>query len=218
MRCKQVERRLNELLDQRQQWTADPALVAHCAGCRPCRAIADAYTAVADAAAATDAVPDVSRDFSVSVLSEFRSAARTTTDRRSWTWPTIAAAVLVAGIPCALLIRSSSLLHFDSQQAIAETGAKASWQFQGELAQLLEGAEPSSEFLWRSTGRGIAVLPHQVRRAAVLSESAHLSGAIRPVAVAWSALRRVLPGEAMRAAPAEGETGFYETVHSAVYV
>ena len=52
MRCSQLESRLNDLLDQRQDPSTDKDIVAHTTACRRCRRIAAAYTAVADGAAA----------------------------------------------------------------------------------------------------------------------------------------------------------------------
>ena len=230
MQCTQVEERLNQLLDQRLHWAADPALVAHCARCLPCLATADAFAALDRAVSMARTTPELRYDFSERVLAEVRSVAdyskqsktlppagRVGSGHQPWMRWLIAASLLVVAIPTALLLRSSSLPTIDHKSATSSTSTAPAWPFQGELAQLLEEGRPSSEDVWRSTGRGIAALPHQVRRAAALSESAQLTSAIRPVAVAWHALRRVLPGESIRSEPAEGETGYFKPASIALW-
>jgi hypothetical protein len=213
---------LNELLDERRHWTADPALVVHCAGCFTCRATAEAYYAVARAASADCGIPEASCDLAASVLAEFSrgigttAKAATINGTRHWTRWMVAAILLLAGTPIAMFLRSSLHSDFDSNRSVEASNAV--WQFRGELAHLLGDAQPSSEYVWRTTGRGIAELPQQVRRAAALSESTQLNAAIRPVAVAWDALRRVLPGESMRSAPEQGETGFVSPHTDSIYV
>ena len=226
MRCMQVEARLNQLLDERRHWTGDPGLVSHCAQCLRCRATAEAYAAVADAVNLERVAPGLPPDFSGRVLSDVGTIAKSSPALRvrssvpiespthsaspPWQRWVIAAILLVAAVPCGILLHSGGVRQIDSQGSATSPAARgAAWQFHGELAQLLNDAEPSSEFVWRSTGRGIAELPHQVRRAAALSESAQLNAAIRPVAVAWHALRQVLPREAIRPEPGEGKTGSF---------
>lgn len=231
MQCTQVEERLNQMLDQRLHWAADPALVSHCAGCLPCRATADAFAALDRAVSMARTTPELRDDFTERVLAEVYSVADSS--KPSKTLPPagrvgsghqpgmrwlIAASLLVVAIPTALRLRSGSLPSpTDRASATPSTSTAPAWPFQGELAQLLEEGRPSSEDVWRSTGRGIAALPHQVRRAAALSESAQLTSAIRPVAVAWHALRRVLPGESIRSEPAEGETGYFKPASIALW-
>lgn len=221
MRCRQAESRLNHLLDERRHWTSDQVLVAHCARCSDCRMLAETYWAVTSVSLLTDVRPFVSPDLSDRVLSELLTSANSSgestvrTIRQPRTRWLIAASLLVATISCALLIQS----RFQPRgSAHLNDGSRAVWQLQQGVVQLLGDAKPSSEYVWRSTGRGIAKLPHQVRRAAALSESTHLNAAIRPVAAAWDVLRSVLPGEAMRAEPAEGETGFLTTIPDVVCV
>lgn len=227
MQCTQVEDRLNQLLDQRRHGAGDPELVAHCAICPQCRAIADAYAALEHAVSLAKAAPELPGDLSERVLSDIggitkslTAAKRVSVSRAELSWKhwMIAAALLVAAVPCALLLWSNQAPQISLQESaapFAEPGAV--WQFDGNLAHLLDEAGPSGEHVWRSTGRGIAELPRQVRRAAALSESVQLNAAIRPVAVAWHALRRVLPGEAIRPEPAEGKTGSFNQLPTAIW-
>ena len=227
MLCIQVEDRLNQLLDQRRHWAGDAELAAHCAVCLPCRATAEAYAALDRAVSLAKAAPELPGDFSERVLSDVGSLTKSTSAAKqvsvsraesSWKQWMIAAALLVAAAPCALLLRSNQAPQISSQEpAVPFAGPGADWQFDGNLAHLLDEAGPSGEYVWRSTGRGIAELPRQVRRAAAFSESVQLNAAIRPVAVAWHALRRVLPGEAIRPEPAEGKTGSFNQSPIAIW-
>jgi hypothetical protein len=51
MRCSQLEQRLNDVLDRRENPLADDAIAAHVADCGRCRRVTAAYVALADGAA-----------------------------------------------------------------------------------------------------------------------------------------------------------------------
>lgn len=213
MQCEQVENRLNALLDRRRHWARDRELFAHCAACESCRSIAQAYAACDEH---VEQVPSLPADFATRVLSELQlnylgEAERSSSIQSSecrrihWQWIAVAAAIFV-GVTIALRQPNipEAVLPIQGEYAFAKT-----WPIQVEFERLLGEDRQLSEMVWQSTGREFAKLPHQVRRAAELSDSSHLTGAIRPVAAAWQSLRRVLPGESMEAEPANGETGFY---------
>ena len=52
MRCSQLETRLNDLLDRREDPSTDAEIVAHTVACRRCRRVTAAYAAVAEGATA----------------------------------------------------------------------------------------------------------------------------------------------------------------------
>jgi hypothetical protein len=213
MQCEQVENRLNALLDQRRHWARDRELFAHCAACESCRSIARAYAACEEH---VELIPSLPADFATRVLTELqpnflaaadRQASLQTAGRRRipWQWCAVAAAVFV-GVTIALRQPHAPVAATPIQ---GELAIVKTWPIHVEFERLLGEDRQLSEVVWKSTGREFAKLPHQVRRAAELSDSSHLTGAIRPVAAAWQSLRRVLPGESMEAEPANGETGFY---------
>src|SRR5436190_1832044 len=52
MRCSQLETRLNDLLDRREDPRLDAEMAAHTARCRRCRRVVAAYAALAEGTAA----------------------------------------------------------------------------------------------------------------------------------------------------------------------
>jgi hypothetical protein len=118
----------------------------------------------------------------------------------------LAAVLLIVALPASLFYVTSSPTA-DSAQIVSQPtdSLVARWK----LTSLLDEESHLSDEVWVSTGREIAKLPHQVRRAAVFSESKPLNGAIRPVAVAWQTLWRVIPGDAIPSEQPTGETSFF---------
>jgi hypothetical protein len=197
MRCDQLQRHIDELLDRREDLRSDGPLQAHLAACPACLRLAHAYEAMilgVEVLGEVEPAPLLVRQGSVAAS----GWVEPNTLRRA-TFPHYLPAMIVAASLLLMAVISWRMLEKGPSSGVVATpkdqadSASFSSAFLDQLAVTL-----ALKQVCHTTGQEIAVLPYTVRRVASLPETDRIVSHVRPFTdpfgATWQVLLRAWPG------------------------